>query len=471
MNLNDFATEIAHVPYSGGIGDENAFCTPKIERNCLGIVNQKEFDPVRRVITEAQLARKKPLFDVFVLKCFLAACGITLMLNEMNDAIEVRGVPQEYSGDNVLNWLTTLVVNDLAHYDFKRLSEQSAHAMLQVVAAENRYHPVLKLLNKKLHDGVDRLGELYEIMGIGTNKLYCTFVHKWLLQTAMILHNTGNLHNEYVLVLQGSQGCGKTTLAEKISIRPEFFKGGVTIDMGNKDTQLLATRHWISELGEFDATSKKDQSALKSFITQSVDSIRVPYGRAEKHRPRRTAFIATVNPEQFLVDRTGNRRFVVIKINQIDHVALRGKSEDWYLQLWRQILSEYKENPLGYLLSTEEETSNNQENIEFESKLYGEDELLSRYDPESDIKYWEFQLPAEIADSINCDYAGLNLRAEGIGRIRRKWERTYGIKFEQQRRRDGRSSARTYYKFPKYQKPEEIHEIPQAKVHENNDIF
>jgi predicted P-loop ATPase len=113
-----------------------------------------------------------------------------------------------------------------------------------------------------------------------------------------------------VLVLQGEQGCGKTRFFTVIAITPNWFAEGVSIDIDKKDTVIQATGCWIAELGELDATLKREQSALKAYLTAARDAYRLPYARAAVRRPRRTSFCATVNPENFLNDDTGSRRYV-----------------------------------------------------------------------------------------------------------------------------------------------------------------
>ena len=75
--------------------------------------------------------------------------------------------------------------------------------------------------------------------------------------------------------------------------------------------------------GEIDSTLKKEQSALKAFLTSPEDDIREPYAKKSIRRPRTTSFCASVNPYMFLKDSTGNRRFWVIHTEKIQIHKLR----------------------------------------------------------------------------------------------------------------------------------------------------
>ena len=73
----------------------------------------------------------------------------------------------------------------------------------------------------------------------------------------------------------------------------------------------------LCELGELDSTLKREQSSLKAFITQPLDTIRMPYAEKATKTPRRTSFCGTVNPQDYLRDETGSRRFWTIPVTKL----------------------------------------------------------------------------------------------------------------------------------------------------------
>jgi putative DNA primase/helicase len=73
------------------------------------------------------------------------------------------------------------------------------------------------------------------------------------------------------------------------------------------------------ELGEIESTFKKsDIDQLKAFVTAKTDELRLPYDRAFTTYQRRTAFYASVNAREFLTDTSGNRRFWVLAVKEIN---------------------------------------------------------------------------------------------------------------------------------------------------------
>ena len=317
---------------------------------------------------------------------------------------------------------------------YKRATAQVVQDSLNAIASENHYHPVIELIKKDEWDGKDRLPEIYSILNL-TDDLYKTLVKKWAIQTIALLFNSDMtpISAEGVLVFQGKQGIGKTQFFRHLAIREEFFKGGATLDMGNKDCLMSATKVWICELGEIDSTTKKEQSALKAFLTENTDRFRAPYARCETVKVRRTSFCGTVNPKQYLRDETGNRRYWTIPIEKIELKKVFGYSPEWYTQFWRQILEEYKENPKGYLLTGEEQKLLNENNKEYEATSFGEDEFLTHFDIQSDTRNWKWLTASQIAKMLNEEYKQLHISSVQMGKLLKRMEQRLNISFDEKK--------------------------------------
>jgi len=375
--------------------------------------------------------KKYRKFNIATAKLILKALDISIKLNDMNRHIEVFGLPDKYSKDDAYNILVTIISDIANDMSYKRATSSVVQETLNVIANENHYHPVLSLLYEEKWDNIDRLNEIYNMLGIN-DSFYKVFVKKWAIQTIALLFNSESnpITAEGVLVLQGKQGVGKTQFFSHLAIKENFFKGGATLDMSNKDSLMSATKIWICELGEIDSTTKKEQSALKAFLTEKTDRFREPYARCETIRPRRTSFCGTVNPKGYLRDETGNRRYWTIPIEKINLKKIFEYDQEWYAQFWRQILVVYQNNPTGYLLTAEEKDFLSKNNVDYELDVFGQDEFMTTFNLSAQRTEWTYKTAAQIANILSEKFKNLKITSVQVGKILNQIEQRENIQFE-----------------------------------------
>lgn len=343
---------------------------------------------------------------------------IKIRFNVITKRISVEGMPKKYADSDVYNILP-IYLKDILRNNGIKVNTNIIEEYILLEISKNNFNPFIDFLTSNKWDGKDRITELFDIFNI-TDEFYKILFKKWLYQTVSIVFN--NLDNPYgidgVLTLQGGQGIGKTYSLSLLSPNPEWFQDGLTIDVNNKDSLIKATSALISEIGELDSTVKKEQSSLKAFLTSAVDDIRPPYGKKSIRRARNTSFCATVNPQSFLKDESGNRRFWVIPVEKIDYQRLETYGRDWILQLWLQIYNETKDNLQKFRLSKDEREKLNKSNLRFSEFLPGEEELLQKFNFDSIEKYrWTNQ---ELIAKFN-----LNISPQILGKTLNKLKNTY----------------------------------------------
>ena len=101
------------------------------------------------------------------------------------------------------------------------------------------------------------------------------------------------------------------------------------------DPKIIAEQtrgKWIVEIPELVGLSKKEIEQVKSMVTRTTDIARMAYDRSTSSFPRHFVFMGTTNAEQYLNDRTGNRRFWPVKVKMIDLKALANDRD----QLWAE---------------------------------------------------------------------------------------------------------------------------------------
>ncbi len=287
--------------------------------------------------------KKLPLEDYEQFAEFIEKCGYSIKYNQITHNFEFYGFDKGESQEHLAENVPQILVDKLKK-QYSKVNIQTVINYITRYATRNKFNPVLSAIQSVKWDGVDRVGKIYEIFRIPADTeegIYSRiFIFKWLKQCVCALFN--DIENPYsldiILVFLGKQGIGKTRFFEMLALNSKFFGEGICLDPRDKDSIIQATSKWISELGELGSTMKKDMDSVKAFLTKSTDEYRTPYGKASLHYPRMTSFVGTVNDEQFLIDQTGNRRFVTIPLPSDLVIDYNTQIKPFNaLQLWAQI--------------------------------------------------------------------------------------------------------------------------------------
>ena len=154
-----------------------------------------------------------------------------------------------------------------------------------------------------------------------------------------------------MIVLQGEQGIGKSSICDLISLN---FSNNVSLnEIGHKDLINKLNRTWIAVVDELDSFNKKEMSNIKTFISNTKDTARLAFGKNAETYSRHCVFIGSTNDSTFLRDNTSDveRRFWVIKCNKTkkDSRIFDILTDDYVRQLWAESVYYYRKNPNMYL--------------------------------------------------------------------------------------------------------------------------
>ena len=211
------------------------------------------------------------------------------------------------------------------------------------VAHGVRVHPVREYLSNLTWDGIRRM-ETWAItyLGAADTRLNRAFGSLWMISAVARIMDPGT-KVDHMLILEGPQGAKKST-ALKTLAGAEWFTDELA-EIGSKDAAQQTRGVWIIEIAELDAIGRAEVSRIKSFLSRSVDRYRPPYERYVTDVPRQCVFAGTVNPDTYLRDETGNRRFWPIRCGKIDLEAIR-RARD---QLWAEAMAMYSQGAIWWL--------------------------------------------------------------------------------------------------------------------------
>jgi predicted P-loop ATPase len=215
-------------------------------------------------------------------------------------------------------------------------SKDAIFSGMEAASKNCEFDPLLDYLNGLEWDGVPRVARwLHLYLGAEDCEYSCSAGKWWMISAVARAFDPG-CQADHLLVLEGPQGAGKSTVV-KLLCGKDWFLGSLP-DIRNKDALAALAGHWIVEIGELDALKGANATRVKDFVSQAVDEFRPAYGRFMVKRPRRCVFVGTTNELKYLSDATGARRFWPVSCGYINRDAMT-KDRD---QLWAEAVSMYK---------------------------------------------------------------------------------------------------------------------------------
>ena len=122
--------------------------------------------------------------------------------------------------------------------------------------------------------------------------------------------------------------------------------------MNDKTAAEKIQGNWLIEIGELSGMKKADIEKVKSFVSTTDDKYRASYGRVVESHPRQCVIFATVNGDGrgYLRDITGNRRFWIVKCNQMLQKRMWDENDKNYRdQFWSEAKEIYESGEELYL--------------------------------------------------------------------------------------------------------------------------
>jgi predicted P-loop ATPase len=217
---------------------------------------------------------------------------------------------------------------------------------------ENEFNPLQSYLDALEWDGVPRIDEaLHRYLGVEKTE-YNLAAFRVFLQGAIHRAYNPGCKFDYMMVLIGKQGDGKSTLFKFLACNDDWYDENFNFkDTNNKTTVEKMAGKWFLEMGEMD-TMKKDMvtsDALKAFVSSVSDDYRVPFAKRKETRKRQCVFCGTSNDINFLKDRTGNRRYLPIDCNATSATRHRifdyDTARPYFQQVIAEAVAEYKADP------------------------------------------------------------------------------------------------------------------------------
>ncbi|MEW5952649.1 MAG: virulence-associated E family protein [Bacillota bacterium] len=225
------------------------------------------------------------------------------------------------------------------------------HDALETVSDERSFHPIREYLGSLPEwDGIPRLEEvLIDYLG-AEDSVYVRAVTRKTLVAAVARVMWPGCKFDYMLVLVGKQGLGKSTMFTRLA--GDWFSDSLSMnDMRDKAAAEKLQGYWILEIGELAGFKKAEVEVVKSFLSRQKDVYRPSYGRRTIEYPRQCILVGSTNNDTgFLRDTTGNRRFWPVNVSSVSEEKASWTLDSFTVnQIWAEALQAWKDGETLYL--------------------------------------------------------------------------------------------------------------------------
>lgn len=224
-----------------------------------------------------------------------------------------------------------------------RVTKADVMDALRIHLAQHRTHPVREWLRSlPPWDGQHRVDTLFHDLVGADATPYTAGVARIILLGAISRVMWPGCKFDIMPVLQGRQGCGKSTLVSLLATRDDWYLDGVPDLTDPKAFGESIRGKWVVEASELDGLTGRDVNKIKAAITRRSETYRAAYGRHATDQPRQCVLIGTSNEAAFLADTTGNRRFLIVECGRNQptmSVFDRETAARYIRQVWAEALA------------------------------------------------------------------------------------------------------------------------------------
>ncbi len=275
-----------------------------------------------------------------------------------------------------------------------------------------KVNPILEYFDSLEYSGkTDYIKELCESIKIYDTFDFTKYFKKWIVGVVANVYEGGKCANHLCLILGGEQSIGKTTFLNSLvpdDLKDYYYVGG--LDPDKNDSLIRSTTNFLINLDDyFDTINGKKASSLKGYITLPSVKTRLPYGRKDIDLIKIASFCGTSNSDTFLMDASGSRRFLAVRVFKILMKHLKVNRND----LFAQAVSLYKSG-FQYWLDADENKEIQQHNEQFEIRTR-EYELIEKYFEHPEKHEGTYMTATEILVKIQIDSSIKNLSSRKVG--------------------------------------------------------
>lgn len=233
------------------------------------------------------------------------------------------------------------------HYE---TDQQRIFAVLKELATDNERNIFIETIERTHWDGKKRIRHFLKSVGCSAPGLpqreeedYLETVFEGFLLSVLERNLVEDYSSiQFVLVMVGGQGVGKSTICERLALTK--FHGSCAVSVHEQRRFYECCQGAvIVELKEGTQFNNDSDAELKATIDSTKVQFRKAYAAEPSAQIVHYSFIVTTNDENFLSDQSGNRRYFPVTVNLVargadNHPIIFDVPEEEFLQIWAEAL-------------------------------------------------------------------------------------------------------------------------------------
>ncbi|MFS1539521.1 MAG: VapE domain-containing protein [Candidatus Phlomobacter fragariae] len=293
---------------------------------------------------------------------------------------------------------------------FKAVGRELIRDVVLLAADEKPFDSAMEWIKSLEWDGIPRIEKFYHTHFGTEDSAYTRAVSRymWTALAGRVLKP--GIKADMVPILVGAQGYGKSSVVAALSPNPAFF---TEISFAEKDDDLARKMRGclVAEISELRGLNTKELESIKAFVTRTHEKWIPKFKEFATQFPRRSLSIGTTNEDEFLGDKTGNRRWLPVEVGKMD---VEGIKKD-VIQLWAEARELFNET--GIKFQEAEQLAN-----QVHEKYFIKDawqEIIERWLDEPDLmtgqkpRAWQFLRSADVLrEALNMEPKNISRREQ-----------------------------------------------------------